>query len=293
MQARKAQGFTVSVVNVEDIYAQYSGGVFDPQGIKDYIAHAHAELGTEYVLLVGGDTYDYRNYLGLDSLSFIPSIYTSTEAMSNFSPVDPLYADTDGDNIPDLAIGRFPVRTATDLALIIQKTFAYEQKDYGKTATFAADAYDGVESYKSISLSLAENLPPTWQTQGIYLDDMSVATAKQELIAAMNRGTALITYTGHSAPFAWSFHRLFMSNDATTLTNSGRPFVALQWGCFNTYYVDPVYATLVDSFLFSGDNGAAALMGASARTSSESEMMLGTLLNPRMVTPGVTMGDAA
>jgi hypothetical protein len=292
VQVREAQGYTVNVVDVEDIYAQYAGGVVDPYAIKDYIAHAKAKLGTEYVLLVGGDTYDYHNYLGVNSVSFIPSFYRPTEDISRFTPVDPLYADVDDDNVPDLAIGRFPVRTTAELALVIQKTFAYEQKDYGKTATFAADTFDGIESYKSISIGLADALPDDWQTEGIYLDDLSVTTARQQLLDAMNRGTALVTYTGHSAPSMWSFERLLLSSHAASLTNHGQPFVAVQWGCFNTYYVEPLYTTLVDSFLFSGDNGAAALMGASGRTSSESEMMLGTLLNPRLVVPGATMGNA-
>ena len=32
-----------------------------------------------------------------------------------FVPADPLYADVDGNNMPDLAIGRFPVRTSSEL----------------------------------------------------------------------------------------------------------------------------------------------------------------------------------
>ena len=48
---------------------------------------------------------------------------------------------------------------------------------------------------------------------------------------------------------------------------------SVQWGCWNTYYVDPVNAYLVQSFLFSGDRGAAAVLGASTLTDSSSEQL--------------------
>ena len=68
--------------------------------------------------------------------------------------------------------------------------------------------------------------------------------------------------------------------------------MVVQWGCWNTYYVDPVNNYLVQSFLFSGDQGAAAVLGASTLTDSYSEELLGGLLTPRLVTPGMPMGQA-
>jgi len=142
VDARRAQGLTVKVVDVEDVYAQFSNGIFDPQGIKAYVGYAIEKMGTEYVLLVGGDSYDYQNNLGLGSLSFIPSLYTQTDAIVKFAPVDPLLTDVNGDNVPDRPIGRLPVRTSAELQIVIQKTLAYQNKTYNRTAVFAADAFD-------------------------------------------------------------------------------------------------------------------------------------------------------
>jgi len=292
VQARQAQGLTVSVVDVTDLYTQYSGGVFDPQAIKQYIAYARRNLGTQYVLLVGGDTYDYRNYLGKNSISFIPSLYVSTGEVAKFVPVDPLYADVDGDNVPDLAIGRFPVRTRAELDMMIGKTLSYGQKNYGRTAVFASDRNDGVVSFKEISNSLSAGLPAGWTAENIHLDDMSVAAAQGQLLTAMNRGTALVTFTGHSGPVSWTFSNLFGNQNAAALMNVGKPFVVVQWGCWNTYYVDPVNNYLVQSLLFSGDRGAAAVFGAVTLTDSDSEAMLGQLLTPRLAEPGKPMGKA-
>jgi hypothetical protein len=60
----EGRGLDVRVVNVLDVYDQFSSSIFDPQAIKDYLYHAQANMGTEYVLLVGGDTYDYHDYQG-------------------------------------------------------------------------------------------------------------------------------------------------------------------------------------------------------------------------------------
>jgi hypothetical protein len=291
VQARQAQGLTVSVVDVNDLYAKYTYGIFDPMAIQQYITYAAQNLGTEYVLLVGGDTYDYRNYLGLNSRSFIPSLYVSTSPTVKSVPSDPLYADVNNDRIPDLAIGRFPVRTTAELDLMVNKTLAYAGKDYGGTAVFASDKNDG-SNFKNISASMAAGLPSGWTTETIHLDDLSVAVARDQLIAAMNRGTALVTYMGHSGPTTWTYRGLFNTADAAALTNQGRPFVAVQWGCWNTYYVDPASNYLVQSFLFSGDQGAAAVLGSSTLAGANSQSLLGQLLTPRMVTPGMSIGQA-
>ena len=292
VNARRAQGYSVRVVNVADIYAQYSYGIVDPQAIKDYISHAARNLGTQYVLLVGGDTYDNRNYLRTGTVSFIPSLYTSTDIYSTFAPADPMYADIDNDNIPDLPIGRFPVRTAAELQLMINKTLAYGTKTYGQTAFFAADKYDGVESYRTINADMASTLPAGWASSSVSLDTATVSVARQQILDAMNQGTALITYTGHSSTTAWTTSGLFNTAYASNLTNAGKPFVAVQWGCWNNYYVDPVNVSLVQSLLVSGDRGAAAVLGSSTRTNSQSEAMLGQLLTPRLATPGMTIGQA-
>ena len=85
---------------------------------------------------------------------------------------------------------------------------------------------------------------------------------------------------------------LFNTTDAAALTNTAKPFVAVQWGCWNTYYVDPVNNYLVQKFLFSGENGAAAVFGATTLTYLQDEKLLAAQLMPRLATPGMTIGQA-
>jgi len=125
VRARTAQGLRVKVVNVNDVYAAFNYGIVDPQAIHDYIAYAYRSMRTRYVLLVGGDTYDYFDYLHTGSISFVPTPYAPTGDLVLYAPADPLLADATGDGVPDLALGRLPVRTPAELATVIAKTLAY------------------------------------------------------------------------------------------------------------------------------------------------------------------------
>ena len=44
VQARIAEGYTVEVVDVDQVYSQFAFSLFDPQAIKDYIATATAPV---------------------------------------------------------------------------------------------------------------------------------------------------------------------------------------------------------------------------------------------------------
>ncbi|NOT57514.1 MAG: hypothetical protein HOP18_23155 [Deltaproteobacteria bacterium] len=287
VDARRKQGYQVRVVDVTQIYAQFSHSVVGADAIRAYIAFAAKNMGTEYVLLVGGDTYDYLNYLGLRSVSFIPTLYAPTDDIVRFAPVDPLYTDLDNDGVPDLPIGRLPVRTETELTSVIAKTLAYPSAGHGRTALFAADASFATDSDQAIA-----QLPPLWNVTRAYLDDSDLNQARTMLLNTMDRGVALASYVGHSGLTVWSFDGLFSTGDAATLMNAGRPMVVTQWGCWNTYYVEPHYNTLAHHLLLSGDRGAAAVLGASTLTEIATEKALANRLMGLLVQPGQTLGMA-
>jgi DNA gyrase inhibitor GyrI len=290
----RAQGLTAKVIDVEDLYAQYSHGQVDPRAIRDYLRDATQRLGARYVLLVGSDTYDYRNYLGLGSVSFVPTLYVATDDLIRFAPSDPALADLDGDDLQDLAIGRLPVRTPAELDLVIAKLEDYAAKSYGRTAVFAADAFDarGGASFAQHSDEIGAALPAGWLQYRAYIDRSGVAGARQELISRLNEGVALTSFVGHSGPTAWTFSNLFSANDASGLGNAGAPTVVTQWGCWNAYFVEPRFDTLGHAFLASGDRGAAAVLGSATLLDTASAERLTQELAPRLAMPGTRIGDA-
>lgn len=290
VQARIDQGLRVKVVNVNDVYAAFNHGIVDPQAIHDYIAYAYRSMHTRYVLLVGGDTYDYFDYLHTGSISFIPTPYAPTGDLIKYAPADPLLADVNGDGVPDLAIGRFPVRTPAELDTVIAKTLAYP--GHGAAAVFAADAADNGYSFEDVSDQLAATLPSTWAVTRAYIDDLGVTAARLALIDAINAGAAFTSFVGHSGFTEWSFSDLFTAADAQALANAGHPTVVTQWGCWNTYYVEPHNETLAHTLLLAGPQGAAAVLGPATLSEADSEEALARIFLPLLFRSGLPLGTA-
>ncbi len=293
-QARRDQGLSVSVIDVADVYRQFSYGVVDPQAIQDFLAYAHAELGSEYALLVGGDSYDYFDYQGTGSISFIPTPYAQTDDIVYFAPVDSLYVDFDRDGIVEMALGRLPVRTVAELDVVIDKTLAYDDNTYRATAVLAADSVDLTTAYSFTDASeeMRSQLPAGWQTELAYIDDLGVEGARDLLIDEVDAGVALTSYFGHSGPTVWSFESLFNTGHADGLANFGRPTVVAQWGCWNTYHVTPGFDTLGHVLMLSDDRGAAAVLGAATLTEATSERKLGREVFGRIGVAGKPIGLA-
>lgn len=290
--ARRSNGWNPKTVNVEDIYAAYGDGSANPEAIRSYLKDAVLQMGVRAVLLVGADTFDYLDHLGLGSISFIPTLYTETRFGSKFTPSDALMADIDGDMVPDVAIGRFPVRNNFELTTLITKTLEYQNSPRAYTAVVAAGPSEERAPFTEQASSLLGNLPTYWDASSAFVDELGLSRARTTLIDAMNRGTSLVSYVGHSGPSRWSFDGLFETADIATLTNNGLPSVVDQWGCWNTYFVDPLAETMAHVFLLSPNKGAAAVIGATTIASVEANTLFAPMQQRRMVQPGTPLGEA-
>lgn len=295
----KANEYDVVLVDVEQIYAQYSFSNISATALSDYIKFAASEIGIKDVLLVGGDTYDYKNILSSGSISFIPTLYGSTDDLITFAPIDAKYSDIDNDNIPDINIGRFPVRTEQELANLRQKIAAYSNKTYANTVVFAADKFDVSNGYsfKNDAELLISQLPETWQqnislNSKAYVDDDGIAVAKAKITNNINEGVALTSFIGHSGPRDWSFSRMFSFSDANLLVNASSPTLVTQWGCWNTYFVSPTEDTMAHAFMLNQNGGAASVLGASTLTKAEHEKDLAQLVLNKLTQQNMTLGNA-
>ncbi len=289
---RRGEGLAVRTVDVDDVYAAYSNGIVDPEAIRSYVRDAYKSLGTRYLLLVGGDTYDYFDHLGVGSMSFVPTPYLQTDAIVRYAPVDPLYGDVDGDLIPEVAVGRWPVRTLDELAAVIDKTLLYDGGEL--TAVLAADKRDAPTgfSFGQKSDAMGALLGSDWSLERVYLDEMPLTDAREALVREIGQGPAITSYFGHSGLTVWSFSGLFRSSDVDRLENRGKPTVVTQWGCWNTYHVLPTYETLGNRLLLEADTGAAAVLGAATLTEALSEQRLGRRVFDRLASPGARLGGA-
>ncbi len=195
--AREAQGLDVKIVEVEDVYAAYSGEVFDPAAISAYIADAAVAFDDPAVLLVGADSYDYRDDGGTGSMSFIPTIYGDVGIGGiAWSPIDPAFVDLDHDRVPDLALGRFPVRDLDELSNAIDKAINYTPDT---AALFASET-----GYGRTTDELAGLLPDGYAHTTAHLDDLAVADARNVLLSGIDDGAGLTVFFGHSSTDQWT-----------------------------------------------------------------------------------------
>ncbi len=288
VRERLNQGLSVKTVDVLDLYSEYTGGEVDPTAIRSYVRQAAAAMGTRFVLLIGGGTYDPFDNLGLGSMSFLPTLYTQTDDLIRYSPSDPLFGDLDLDGVPDIPVGRFPVRTAAELDLLVAKTLAF--RNTAAAALFAADE-DPAETFTSLSEALVDQVPEDWPVTTAYIDDDGIIDARATLLAAFDQGPALVSFVGHSGPTVWSFQNLFSSRDADRLVNEN-PSLVVQWGCWNTYHVAAAYDTLGHRLLLSGPTGAAAVLGSATLSKAVSDALIGPQITARLFDPGKTIGQA-
>jgi hypothetical protein len=290
--SRESQGFQVRIVDIADVVARFGHGVYGAEAVSAYVQHAAAAMGTEYVMLVGADHYDYLGYLGTGAISFVPTPFTPSSWQVKYAPADPGYGDLDGDGVPDVAVGRWPVRTPSQLDDLVQRTLTYDDTSLPRNAVFAADLNESYANFGADSDAMEAFVPGSWQVDRAHLDTLGVGGARAQLLQALNAGARVASYVGHSSTRTWTQSGLFSATDAMNLQNAGRPSAVFQWGCWNTYTLSPAADSMGHRFLLSGDRGAALVMGATALTRSDGERELGKELMPRIMTPGATVGQA-
>jgi hypothetical protein len=134
---RRAQGKRVLMVDVEDVYDEFNGGVTGTRGIDRFIRHFF-ELGNAgFVLLVGDGCEDHKRSYSTSNPDFVPSHCRTEYVASGFNQdevvtLDKRYVklpDPGGsvDPYPDLVIGRFPVGNMGELERVLYKVFAFEK----------------------------------------------------------------------------------------------------------------------------------------------------------------------
>lgn len=287
---QQSRGLTTRVVNLQTIYDQYNHSVPEAVAIQRYLDAAVPALGVHYVLLVGGDTYDYKNFLGTGSISLLPTQYTKVGDIITFAPVDALYADADRDGAPEFALGRLPVRSLAELQASLAKLAAVNGPVTNRKLMMVAQLADDEADYDSISDAFAAQLTDPWTTTRAYADVIGVPATRSSLLGALNSDYNLLTFVGHSASVQWSFDPILTSADIANTTGSPVDLV-VQWGCWNSYFVSPSANTLAHKFLNTASHGASAVIGVTSLTEVSSHEALGAYLYPELVA-GTRIGDA-
>ncbi len=305
-------GRRTKVVSSQAIFDTYSSGNALPQAIADYLREQSLVSPFQYVLLVGGHTYNYRGYNTEESnrpINLIPSFYRGSDFITKQIPTAVPFVDFDQDGTPDRAIGRWPVRDQTQLELVVNKTLAWHadgsHKD-SKTALFIADAKDEQNNFTQSSArlisSLGLDLNP-WPAPGnVFLDSINIdssvpqsdklITARDSIVNGINQGPALTVYSGHGAPGVWGRQALVSGSVSDRFNNESSPTFIMPLACYTTYYETPEVKSLPELLLTDNTGGAVAISGASLLSRSGDNERFGRDLLKKMTLSAMDLGTA-
>ena len=236
---RQSQGYTVKVVDVQDIYDEFSFGQKSPLAIRDFLIRAADSWAKppRFVLLVGNATNDPRNYQGLNEPDFVPTRIVSTGVLETAS--DDWFADADGDSFAELAsVGRLPARAAADVTTMVDKIVGYEQPTAaGSVAQLgSARLRSGRRRRRRVldherrgRRAGAGRLRRDPHQAGRGSDP--AATLRARLVD----GAFLVNYQGHGSVDIWRGDVLTAA-DVATLDNGSRLPLVVAMTCFNGFF---------------------------------------------------------
>ncbi len=259
--ARKAEGLGVAVVPVNEIYDEFGYGAPSPETVRDFVTYAFenwAEPRPRYLLIVGDATSDYRGYLGEPPANIVPSLMVPVQ-FSGETVSDSRIVDIDGDARPDLAVGRWPMRTPQEVASLVERTLAYEQNPAGQRAIFATDASESTFS------GIADDLIDASHMSRDQVDQVDGPTAT-EIADLWQNGAWLATYIGHGSIDRWGKEDMFNLDEIDKLDSESIPIV-LQLTCLTGLYSLPEQVSLTEAMLLD-PNGPVLAVGASSLTFS-------------------------
>lgn len=294
---RQSQGMTVSVVDVDDIYDEFSYGVHGPQAIKDFLQHAatHWNNGTaapRYIVFAGDASLDPRNYQGVGNFDLVPT--KLVDATFNETCSDDWLTDFDNDGIADIPVGRLPVRTLADANLVISKTVNFTPVAPQSAMLVADDPTNYYFNFETANDQVQALLPGSMTIQRVNVrTEPSPAQAKANVIAGFNQGRALVNYTGHGNVDVWASSSIFTANDATALTNGNKLSFVVVMDCLNGYFQDPSLLSLSEALLKAPGGGAVAAFASSGLTFPDGQHQMSEQLYTLLYgAQPIALGDA-
>jgi len=288
--ARDAQGISTAVVDVQNLYDEFSYGAHGPEAIRAFLQRsANWTTAPHYAIFLGDASFDPRNYLGVGSVDYVPSKMVVTHYLKTAS--DEWFGDFTNSGISSLALGRIPVRTLDEANAVVNKLTrrtAPPTDSWAKIVEIVNDWNNGNIPFDKAADATAAGIPAPFTTDRISFTNAGNAA----VVNAFNRGSLLTDYIGHGSIETWS-NFIFNSPDAAALTNGDRLPLVVTLNCLNGYFNDLYTESMAEALLKNANGGAIGVMASSALTSPDQQLAVNLELNRQLfgATP-ISIGDA-
>lgn len=304
---RSNDGLSAQVVDVFQIYNEFSSGRQDVSAIRDFVRYLYWKNPNtlQYVLLFGATSFDYKDRMN-NNTNFIP-IYQSRESLHpiySYSSDDyfGFLEDDEGewketfnnittfDHTLDVGVGRLPVRTPQEAQNVVSKIIAYQNRKenlgaWRKNVVFIAD--DGDANQHQIDAeklgNKVEDNYPNFNVEKIYLDAFPQISSggnerspacKEALEKAVERGALIINYTGHGGEIGWMQEEVFRKSNIQEWQNGNRLPLMVTATCEFGRYDDPSIVSGAEEAILSPNKGAIALVTTTRPVFSSTNFIL-------------------
>jgi hypothetical protein len=269
---RQSQGHSTIRIDVQDIYDEFQYGHESPFAIKKFLNFAYEnwqEPKPKFVFFVGDGSF-HRNKVGRDTLDYIP-VYMRQTLKFGAAASDHWYSLIDGeDEIPDLHIGRLPVRDNEQLTTAVNKIIQYETdpaQGTWKNRTLFIGGNGSI--FREQAFMLQNQIPPSVESQFLFTTKINSTEydpffgGTADLIDYFEDGCSVMTFHGHGGGAIWADNGLLRLEDTDRLYNERKFPVVLSMTCFTGSFESPGRSSLADALLFDNEYGTMAMFGAS------------------------------
>lgn len=290
-EVKQSDRLNTLITTQNQIFREFNADIPDPHAIRFFLKYAFENWGTQYVLLLGDGTYDYR---GIESSEgnyiFTYQVDTETESSGGFSSyaTDARYTYVNGsDTNMDIAIGRIPVRTLDEAMNFAEKLRRYIlQPVYGNwrnTITLVADdperPYHGEHYHiEDSENNIAKSIPKNFSLKKLYLLEfpevrdatvygVAKPAATEAILEQLEKGTTIINYLGHGSSTVWAQEKaLVMERDLGKINTEMKLPLWIAGTCSWGKFDEIATSCMPEALISLNQNGAIATFSATRGT---------------------------
>lgn len=315
-------GLSVRIVYADELYNEFSSGTPDASAYKRYMKMLYDRATTDselpkYLVLFGDGSFDNRMHTSAWSSYSPDDFLLCYESENSFSEVYCYVSDDfyclldDGEDItgyrgkPDVAVGRYPVRTTTEATTMIDKLETYNAN------TYAGDWQNtivmmGDDGNSNVHMQQAENVAkiieanyPAYDVKRVMWDAYTRTTTSTGnrypevaslLKGYMTNGALIMNYSGHGSPYQISHEAVLMLSDFKETTSNHLPlwFTA---SC-DIMPFDGQTENIGEAAIFNQHGGAISFYGTTRTVITTANEKMNTAFTRYVMNPSYTVGEA-
>lgn len=303
------RGLTTQVVNLDEIYNEFSSGSPDLTAIRDFVKYLYDTASTpekkiKYLCLFGDASYDYKDritgnnnivpvFLAYDSFD-LASSYVTDDYYGMMDDNEGLLANTDRQ---DVITGRIPVSDISEAKTVVDKIINYNSTnafgDWRNQVTLIADDLDNAGEFilQSSMEKIADTIKdrkPILNVNKIYSDAFvqeissggeRYPDVNTNISNAVEKGTLLLNYFGHGGEDGWASERILEIQQIQSWNNYNHLPLIITITCEFSKFDNPLRGS-GGEFLFLSDQGGSTSL---ITTTREIYINVGRIINERLM----------